>query len=164
LSFSIDEGLHTQTHAVDARSNQRVKGFAGNLTWRALDGDFGIRVEMKICPNGGKEILNQAWSKQAGGSTAQVNGVDTPGQIYVDLPGPLAGRLQIVDEAVNITRVLAGRINARGKVAVGALRPAKGDGDVEPQRVVLISGHKEIVSRRQAVTRHRVRQPGSCHH
>ena len=157
MRFAIDEGLHTQTHAVDARGNQRVEGFVGNLTRRALDRDFGIHIEMEIRSYGGEEMVNQVRSKQAGGSTAQVNRVDTPGQIHIDLPGPHAGRLEIADEAADITRVLAGRINARGEVAVGALRPAKGDGDIDPKRVVLISGHKEIVSRRQAVTRHRYR-------
>ena len=81
LRFAIDEGLHAQTHAVHARSNQRVKRFVGNLTWRALDGDFGIRVEIELRPHGGKETRNQLRSQQAGGSTAQVNGVDAPGQI-----------------------------------------------------------------------------------
>lgn len=157
MRFAIDEGLHAETHAVDARGNQCIEGSVGNLPWRALDGDFGIRVEMEIRTDGGKKISNQTGSKQAGGSTAKVNGINSLGQVHANLSSPLASRFEIVDEALDITPVLARRIDARREIAIGAFRPAKGDGNVEPQLVVLISGHKSIVSRRQAVIRHRYR-------
>ncbi len=50
--------------------------------------------------------------------------------------GPSSSAGQVLDHPLHIARMIAGRIHSRSKVAVGALRPAKGDGNVNPERIV----------------------------
>ena len=65
------------------------KRVVGKLARRALDGDFGIRIEFELRPHRGEKASQQIRSQQTWRSAAQIHGVHAPWQIHTHLRGPL---------------------------------------------------------------------------
>ncbi len=87
LSFAIDKGLDAKAYAIHARCDQRREGFIGNLAGRALNGDFGVGVEIEARAHGGKQFGNQVRGKETWGSSAQEYRIDAAGQFHSGLIG-----------------------------------------------------------------------------
>jgi hypothetical protein len=73
---------------------------------------------------------------------------DTPYPRAAGAPLPSLGpgfcrSSQVLDQPLDIALVIRRRITRRREVAIGALRPAKGDGNVDSQRVGAVAGHRK---------------------
>src|SRR6202034_4562808 len=66
--------------------------------------------------------------------------------------GPAPCRGDVLNHTLHIACMIARRINPGSKVAVGTLRPAKGDRHVKAERVASIAVHATIVARCQTRT------------
>ena len=72
--------------------------------------------------------------KDAGCASAEVDGVGFRRKFGVVRNSECGGSGDVFGEAVDVTVHACGREHSRGKIAITALRPAKWDGDVDPER------------------------------
>jgi len=135
LRFAVDEGLDAEADAVDADGLEGGEGVVGDLTGGTFDGDFGVGMDRKLVAHGGEEALEVFGSEEAGSSAPEEDGVYGVGQFEAQFVGPVGCGGEVLDEAVDVTGVVAGWVNAGSEVAVGAFRPAEGDGDIEAECV-----------------------------
>ena len=112
MRFAIDEGLNAEADAIDAGLGERVEGGIGELAGSALDRDLGIGLDGEFGANGGKEPRDQVRREQAGRSAAEIDRVDAGRQVGAKVFAPLARAAHLIDEALNVARMFAGRIDA----------------------------------------------------
>ncbi len=112
LGFAINEGLNAEADSIDACLGQRIEGCVGYLAGSALDGDLGIGLDRELRADGGEKLRNQIRLKQAGCSAAEIDGIDAGREICAKVLAPLARAAHLIDEALDVAGVLAGRIYA----------------------------------------------------
>jgi hypothetical protein len=136
VGFAVDEGLDAEADAVDAGGGEGIDGFRRNLAGRALDGDLGFGIDGEIGTDCVEEAVDEVGREERRRAAAEVDGIDVARQVEMALGGPGRGGGEVVGEAVDVAFMLAGGVNAGGKVAVSTLRTAKRDGNVDSKRAV----------------------------
>ena len=132
-SFLIDERLHAKADTVDAALNHDREEVILQLAGSAFQGNLRIILNLKLGTNRLKEPLQQLRSKNAGCSSAEIYAVDSRRQRCRKLPSKSSGTPHLRRDAIDIPFVVFAWKNPRGEVAVGALRPAKRDRNVDSQ-------------------------------
>ena len=132
--FPVDRGLHAEADAGGEYFNHCFKEFRADLAGCTLDRDFGGGVDNEAVADGFEYLEEKLRLERAGGAAAEIDAAQPVRELPSILPGTAAGAAKLVAEARHIALVLAGREDARGEVAVGALCAAERDGDIETER------------------------------
>ncbi len=142
LRFVIDERLHAQTNAVHAALQQGVDERGRKRSRSAFDRTLGIGCDRKLSAHGGENAQQLRGIEDGRSSSAQVNGIGdvikSSSERVSHLRCELARVGNIFEQAGNVIFVSRFREHVGREVAVAALGPAEGDGNVEAERHTLV--------------------------
>ena len=115
------------------RSSSRVAG----LSWPGAhsDGDLGCGADPEVLAKRAEDAADVRGREEAGGSAAEIDGVDVVGEMSSERLGTRACVRDLSDEPVHVGGHPAGRECVRGEVAEAALGAAERNGEVEPEGV-----------------------------
>ena len=77
----VDERLHSQAYAIDARFDHRLQGRSGQLSRGALHRDFGVFLDVESAAKRRKQPLEVVRLKQRWRAAAQVDRIDRAGKV-----------------------------------------------------------------------------------
>ena len=105
VRFAVDEGLDAKADAVDACSGEGGESGIGELARSAFDGDLGIGIHRESGTDGREELVDEIGFKEARGSAAEINCVDTLRQMGAQIFAPLMSLVHLSDQALDVPRV-----------------------------------------------------------
>jgi hypothetical protein len=109
-TFAIHERLDAEADAIDAETLGLVQDEISNLSGRGLEGDFSVGGEIKVLMERGEDVAKLSWFEEAGGSTAEVEGVDDPRQAGIEAS---SGGGSIIDLGTELGNVALNRCRRR---------------------------------------------------
>jgi len=115
LRFAVNEGLDAEADAVDSDGLEGGEGVVGDLAGGALDGDFRVGMDLELMAHGLEEALEMLRGEEAGSAAAEEDGVDGRGKFEAKLLGPVGCGGEVVDEAIDVAGMVAGRRGWRYK-------------------------------------------------
>src|ERR1700733_7315223 len=131
--LTIHQRLHSEADAVYAQGKHGGQRRVIQLPRGALQGDLGSGCDRELVAEGVGQLPHQGRGKDAGGAPSQVDAVH-----LLRNEGFTEALTQGADFATKASDILlmsADRGNAGGKVAVGAFGAAKGDRNVNTERI-----------------------------